>query len=130
MFFETEREIVISYDYYFFVLLTEWLKALADMWIFISGTKIGVKISQYYDFGWEQNRSLSFQFPKLYAIQMPGLLKSVVNFLKNKGIEKVWLVHKKSRKNRPPQQFIYQSRRRNSSVLSHSLSLVISQYSK
>ena len=80
-----------SYDYYFFVLLTEWLKALADMWIFISGTKIGVKISQYYDFSWEQNRSLSFQFPKLYAIQMPA---EVVNFQKQK--EKVWLVHERS----------------------------------
>ena len=31
-----------------------------------------MKISQYYDFGWKQNRSLSFQFPKLYAIQMPA----------------------------------------------------------
>ena len=71
-------------------------------------SKIGVKIfPNIMIFSWKPNRSLSFQFPKLYAIQMPGLLKSVVNFLKNKGIEKVWLVHKKSRKNRPPQQFIY-----------------------
>ena len=46
-----------------------------------SGSGGGVKISQYYDFGWEQNRSLSFQFPKLYAIQMPA---EVVNFQKQK----------------------------------------------
>ena len=90
---------IIWYDYYFFVLLTEWLKALADMWIFISGTKIGVKISQYYDFSWEQNRSLSFQFPKLYAIQMPA---EVVNFQKQK--EKVWLVHEEQKNKKNPIQ--------------------------
>ena len=61
-----------------------------------------MKISQYYDFSWEQNRSLSFQFPKLYAIQMPA---EVVNFQKQK--EKVWLVHeeqknKKKILSRPP----------------------------
>ena len=53
-------------------------------------SKIGVKIfPNIMNFSWEPNRSLSFQFPKLYAIQMPALLKSVVNFLKNKGIESV-----------------------------------------
>ena len=91
---ERKREIVILYDYDYFLFSSfDWVteSTLADMWIFISGTKIGVKISQYYDFAPQQNRSLSFQFPKLYAIQMPA---EVVNFQKQK--EKVWLVHERS----------------------------------
>ena len=91
---ERRRKIVILYDYDYFLFSSfDWVteSTLADMWIFISGTKIGVKISQYYDFAPQQNRSLSFQFPKLYAIQMPA---EVVNFQKQK--EKVWLVHERS----------------------------------
>ena len=102
---ERKREIVILYGYDYFLFSSfDWVteSTLADMWIFISGTKIGVKISQYYDFAPQQNRSLSFQFPKLYAIQMPA---EVVNFQKQK--EKVWLVHQAKKKQTTTAIYLY-----------------------